>query len=144
MDPDAIFIILLYIVMLILTIGSIIGLSKKIWQTDMSLVLKLFVVGLLTFLLILAIVKFDGVESGEVQGRQFHISRWEIMIYSASLLIGLNWSINLSSKPALQTIKLHEYFKITVLTILFATLIPTMFYLLGNLFDKLNLLGSGG
>jgi hypothetical protein len=144
MDPDVFFIILLYFVMLVLTIGSIIGLSKKIWQSNVSTVLKFLVVGLLIFLLTIALVKFNGVESGEVKGRQFYISRWDIMIYSASLLIGLNWSINLCRKPALRTIKLHEYFKISILTILFATLIPTMFYLLGSFFEKLNLFGSGG
>jgi hypothetical protein len=37
-----------------------------------------------------------------------------------------------------------NYIKIIVLTITFAALIPTLFYLLGHLFDKLNLLGSGG
>ena len=139
MDPDAIFIILLYLIMLVLTIGSIIGLSKKIWLANVSVVLKLLVVGLLVGLLILALAKFDGVETGDVL-----ISRWEIMIYSASLLIGLNWSINLSRKAALQTIKVPKYIKVTVMTIVFATLIPTMFYLVGNFFDKLNLLGSGG
>jgi hypothetical protein len=144
MDPDAIFIILLYFSMLVLTIGSILGLSKKIWKTKVSMILKFLVVGLLIFLLTIALVKFNGVESGEVQGRQFYISRWDIMIYAASLLIGLNWSINLSHKPALQTIRLNEYFKITILTILFAIIIPTMFYLLGRFFEKLNLLGSGG
>lgn len=139
MDPDAIFIILLYITMLVLTIGSIIGLSKKIWQTGVSVALKLLVVGLLVGLLILALVKFDGVETGDVI-----ISRWEIMIYFASLLIGLNWSINLSRKPTLRTIKVSKNLKVTVMTIVFATLISTMFYLIGNFFDKLNLLGSGG
>ena len=139
MDPDAIFIILLYLTMLVLTIGSIIGLSKKIWHTNVSVVLKLLVVGLLVGLLILALVKFDGVETGDVI-----ISRWEIMIYSASLLIGLNWSINLSCKSALQSIKVPKYLKVTVMTIVFATLIPTTFHLIGNFFDNLNLLGSGG
>ena len=144
MDPDAIFIILLYLTMLVLTIGSIVGLSKKIWRTNVPVVLKLIVVGLLTFLVIFALIKFNGVETGEVQGRQIFISRWEIMIYSASILIGLNWSINLNRKQALQKIKLHKYFKITLVTIVLAIFIPTMFYLMGNFFDKLNLLGSGG
>ena len=138
MDLDAIFIILLYLTMLVLTIGSIIGLSKKIWGTDVKVILKLIVVGLLVSLLILALVKFDGVETGNTI-----ISRWEIMIYSASLLIGLNWSINLCRKSALQTIKMPQYLKVAVMTIVFAMLIPTMFYLIGNFFDKLNLLGSG-
>jgi hypothetical protein len=139
MDPDAIFIILLYITMFVLTIGSIIGLSKKIWQADISVILKLLVVGLLVGLLIFALAIFDGVETGDVI-----ISRWDIMIYSASLLIGLNWSINLSRKPVLQTIEVPKYLKVTVMTIVFATLIPTMFHLIGNFFDKLNLMGSGG
>ena len=139
MDPDAIFIILLYITLLILTLGSIIGLSRKIWQSDISIVLKLLVVGLLVGLLIFALLKFDTVETGEVT-----ISRWEIMIYSASLLIGLNWSINLSRKQVIQRIKLHKHIKVAVMTIAFAILIPTIFYFTVNLFDKLNLLGSGG
>ncbi len=139
MDPDAVFIILLYLTMLVLTIGSIIGLSKKILQANVSVVLKLLVVGLLVGLLILALVKFDGVETGDAV-----ISRWEIMIYSASILIGLNWSINLNRKSALQSIILPKYLKVAVITIVFAMLIPATFYLLGNFFDNLNLLGSGG
>ena len=139
MDPDAIFIILLYICLLILTIGSILGLSKKIWKSNVSIILKLLVVGLLAGLLILALYKFDTVETGNVT-----ISRWEIMIYSASLLIGLNWSINLSSKSGFQRINVPKYLKLTAMTIAFAILIPTIFYLSVNFFDKLNLLGSGG
>jgi hypothetical protein len=144
MDPDVIFIILLYFVLLILAIGSIIGLSKKIWKSNVSIVIKFILVGLLIFLLTIALFKFNGVESGEVKGQQFYISRWDIMIYLASLFIGLNWSLNLCRKPSLQTIKLNKYFKITILTILFAVIIPAIFFLLGNLFDNLNLLGSGG
>lgn len=139
MDPDAIFIILLYIGFLALTIGSIIGLSKKIWQSGVSAVLKLLVIGLLVSLLILALVKFDTVETGEVI-----INRWVIMIYSASLLIGLNWSINLVCKQPLKRIKVPNYLKVTVVTIGFTILIPTIFYFTANFFDKLNLLGSGG
>ncbi len=138
MDPDAVFIILLYIIMLVLTIGSIIGLSKKIWRVDVSVVIKLLLVGLLVGLLILALIKF-----GEIETENTIISIWEIMIYSASLLIGLNWSINLCSKPALKTIKIPKYIKVTVMSIVFAILISTMFYLIGNFFDKLNLMGSG-
>src|SRR5574343_51128 len=140
MDPDAIFIILLYLTMLVLTIGSIVGLSKKIWRANVSMVLKFIVVGLLTFLLIFALIKFDGVESGEVRGRQFYISRWEIMIYSASLLIGLNWSINLSNKQPFQRIRVSKSIKVIAMTILFAMLISTLFYLICKFFDNLNLL----
>ena len=99
----------------------------------------LLVVGLLAGLLILVLYKFDSVETGNVT-----ISRWEIMIYSASLLIGLNWSINLSSKSGFQRINVPKYLKLTAMTIAFAILIPTIFYLSVNFFDKLNLLGSGG
>ena len=125
--------------MLVLTIDSIIGLSKKIWSTNVPMVLKSLVIGLLIVLLILALAKFNGVERG-----RHIISRWEIMIYSASLLIGLNWSITIGRRQLLQDIKAPNYLKVTIMTIAFATLIPTMFYLIGNLFDKLNLLGSGG
>jgi hypothetical protein len=144
MDPDVIFIILLYITMLVLTVGSIIGLSKKIWRHDVPIALKLFVIGLLVGLLILALVKFNGVESGEVQGRQFYISRWDIMIYSASFLIGLNWSINIVHRQVFQRIKLPSYLKVTIMTIVFSVLIPTIFYFSANLFEKLNIMGSGG
>jgi hypothetical protein len=138
MDPDVIFLILLYITMLILTIGGIIGLSKKIWQCDVSIAIKLLVVGLLVGLLILALLKFDTIETGEVI-----ISRWEIMIYSASFLIGLNWGININRKQIIQKIKLPNYIKVTVMTILFTVFIPTLFYFLGNFFENLNLMGSG-
>ena len=139
MDPDVIFIILLYLIMLILTIGSIIGLSKKIWRSRVSIVIKLLVVGVLGGLLIFALSIFDTVETGSVT-----ISRWEIMIYSASLLIGLNWSINLNSKQLFERIKISKSLRVTVMTLMFAILIPTAFYFTANLFDKLNLLGSGG
>lgn len=139
MDPDAIFIILLYLIMLGLTIGCIIGLSTKIWESAASIVLKIFVIGVLVGLLILALLKFDGVESGYVI-----ISRWEIMIYSASFLIGLNWSINLIRKQSVLRIKVPTFVKAAFMTILFAIIIPTIFYVLANFFDKLNLLGSSG
>lgn len=139
MDPDAIFIILLYLCLLILTIGSIIGLSKKIWRSKVSIAVKLLVVGMLVGLLIFALSIFDTVETGNVT-----ISRWEIMIYSASLLIGLNWSINLNRKQFFERIKISKSIRVTVMTLMFAILIPTAFYFTANLFDNLNLLGSGG
>ena len=139
MDPDAIFIIFLYLIMLGLTIGCIIGLSRKIWLSDASMVLKIFVIGGLVGLLILALLKFDGVETGEVI-----ISRWTIMIYSASFLIGLNWSINLIRRQAFLRINAPAFVKASVMTILFTIMIPTIFSVLANFFDKLNLLGSGG
>ena len=103
------------------------------WKSNVSIILKLLVVGLLAGLLILVLYKFDSVETGNVT-----ISRWEIMIYSASLLIGLNWSINLSSKSGFQRINVPKYLKLTAMTIAFAILIPTIFYLSVNFFDKLN------
>jgi hypothetical protein len=139
MDPDGIFLILLYLCLLILTIGGIIGLSRKVWRSDVSLVIKLFVVGVLIGLLIFALVKFDTVETGEV-----FISRWEIMIYSASFIIGLNWSINLIRKQAFHRIKVPKYILVSVMTFVFTVSIPTIFYLTANFFDHLNLLGSGG
>jgi hypothetical protein len=139
MDPDAIFFILLYLYMLVLTIGSIIGLSRKIWRSKVSIAVKLLVVGVLIGLLIFALSIFGTVETGNVT-----ISRWEIMIYSASLLIGLNWSINLNRKQFFEKIKISKSLKVTVVTLVFAILIPTTFYFIANFFDKLNLLGSGG
>ena len=129
--------------MLALTIGSIIGFSKKIWKLDVLLSVKLIVIGLLVGLLTLALIKFNGTETGETAGSNY-ISRWEIMIYSASLLIGLNWSINLVYKQVFQQIKLPNYLKVTILTILFSVLIPVVFYFTANLLDKLNIMGSGG
>ncbi len=139
MDPDGIFLILLYLCLLGLTIRGIIGLSRKMWRSDVALAFKLLVVGVLIGLLIFALVKFDTVETGEVI-----ISRWEIMIYSASFLIGLNWSINLIRKQAFQRIKVPKYLLVTVMTIVFTISIPTIFYFTSNFFDRLNLLGSGG
>jgi hypothetical protein len=107
MDPDAIFIILLYLCMLVLTIGSIIGLSRKIWRSKVSIAVKLLVVGVLIGLLIFALSIFDTVGAGNVT-----ISRWEIMIYSASLLIGLNWSINLNRKQFFEKIKISKSLKL--------------------------------
>jgi hypothetical protein len=138
MDPDVIFIIFLYFCLLILTIGSITGISKKVWKSGLSKSLKLLVIGLLIGLLILALYKFDSVETGSVV-----ISRWKIMIYSASLLIGLNWSINLSKRPEFQRIKVNKYLKVTVLVVLITILIPVIFFSLANFLVKLNLLGSG-
>lgn len=138
MAPDAIFLILLYLCMLVLTIGSIIGLSRKIWRSKVSIAVKLLVVGVLIGLLIFALSIFGTVETGNVT-----ISRWEIMIYSASLLIGLNWSINLNRKQFFEKIKISKSLKVMVMTLVFAILIPTTFYFIANFFDKLNLLGSG-
>ena len=139
MDPDGIFFVLLYLLLLILTIGSIVGLSRKVWQSKVSIALKLLFVGILVGLLIFALSMFDTVETGEVT-----ISRWEIMIYSASFLIGMNWSINLNRRQIFQKIKVSKYLKVTIMTIVFAVLIPSIFYFTANFFDKLNLLGSGG
>jgi hypothetical protein len=143
MDPDVIFIILLYILMLILTIVSIFGLSKKIWRQGVSIAVKLIVIGLLVGLLIFALLIFNDTETGEtVVG--VVISRWEIMIYSASFLIGLNWSINLVRRQVFETIKLPNYLKVTILTIAFSVLIPSMFYFSAKVLEQLNIMGSGG
>lgn len=139
MDPDVIFIMLLYIIMLGLTIGCIIGLSKKLWLSEVSIALKIFIIGILVGLLILALLKFDGVETRDVI-----ISRWTIMIYSASFFIGLNWSINLSKRQALLRINAPSFVKVAIVTICFTIIIPTTFYFLANLLVKLNLFGSGG
>lgn len=139
MDPDVIFIMLLYLIMLGLTIGCIIGLSRKIWLSEVSIALKIFVIGVLVGLLILALLKFDGVETRDVI-----ISRWTIMIYSASFLIGLNWSINLTKKQAFLRLNAPSFVKAAFVTICFTIIIPTTFYFLANLLVKLNLFGSGG
>jgi hypothetical protein len=143
MDPDVIFIILLYILMLILTIVSIFGLSKKIWRQDVSIAVKLIVIGLLVGLLIFALLIFNGTETSETVGANV-ISRWEIMIYSASFLIGLNWSINLVRRQVFETFKLPNYLKVTILTIAFSVLIPTVFYFSAKVLEELNIMVSGG
>jgi hypothetical protein len=139
MGPDAIFIILLYFFLLILTIGSIIGLSRKIWKSKVSLAIKLLVVGSLVGLLIFALSIFDTVETGDVA-----ISRWEIMIYSASFLIGFNWSINLNRKQVFQRIRIPNWLKVVIMTMAFAVLLPALFYFMGKFFEELNIFGSGG
>ena len=139
MDPDAIFIILLYFIVLILTIGSIIGLSGKIWKSSLSLFFKLLLIGIPVSLLVLAILNFNTVETGNVV-----ISIFEVMIFSASILIGLNWSLNLKNRKLLQRIKLPVYLKVAIMTFLFTLLIPAVFYLTANFFERLNLMGSNG
>ena len=136
MDPDAIFIILLYFTFLILTIGSIIGLSKKIWNSTISKPVKLLFVGLSVFFLVIALLNFSGPADSAL---------WIIaIVIFPSFLIALNLSINIIRKHPFDKFKFPVNFKIIVLTILFSVLIPTVFYLIGNFFDWLNLMGSGG
>ena len=134
MDPDAIFIILLYFILFVLTVVSIVGLSKKIWASVTPTFIKILTVGLLLFLLIIGIFSFDTVDTGKAQ----------IIVLCASFIIAFNWSIDISKKLSNRTSKIKTYITISVLTIAFSFLIPFTLYYLGNLFDKLNLMGSGG
>jgi 4-amino-4-deoxy-L-arabinose transferase-like glycosyltransferase len=137
MDLDTIFVIILYLCMLFLSIGSIIALSRKIWRTKISMILKLLIPVILVGLLIIALLLFDTVETSEVK-----ISRWEVMIYSASIIIGLNLSLNLNRKKLLSKIKVASNLKVIIITIMFAIFISSTFYFTANLFDKLNILGG--
>lgn len=139
MDPDAIFIILLFLILFVLTIVSIVGLSKKIWRSATPTFLKILTVGLLLFLLIIALFKFDTVDTGKV-----YVSTAEIIVLCASFIIALNWSIDISKKLSNRTSKIKPYITIPLLTIALGFLIPFSLYWIGNLFDKLNLMGSGG
>ena|SRR5688572_11221896 len=139
MDPDVIFIIVLYLILFILTVVSIIGLSKKILKSNLSLITKLILIAILIILLCIGILKFDTVDTSSVVIRTI-----EVIIYSASILIALNWSIHLTKKYSFSGIKLATYLKVGILTLIIAILIPVAFYLLANHFDNLNLLGSGG
>jgi hypothetical protein len=136
MDPDAIFIILLYIIFFILTIGSIIGLSKKIWNSSFSKTVKFLFVGIPIIFLIIALQNFNGDAASVI---------WiiEIIIFP-SLLIGLNWSINIIRRQPYEKINLPKNLKIFCLTILFSSLLLSLLYLVGNFFDWLNLMGSSG
>lgn len=134
MDPDAIFIFLLYFIFLILTIGSIIALSKKIWKSNFSKTIKFLLLGLPIIFLIFALQNFGGDAASVI---------WiiEIIIFP-SLLIGLNWSINIIRRQPFDKIRLPIYLKIITLTIFISILIPSILYLIGNFFDWLNLMGS--
>jgi hypothetical protein len=139
LDSDAMIIIILFLILLVLTIGSLIGLSKKIWASAVPTILKILAIGLLLLLLIIGLFKFDTVDTGKI-----YISTAEIIVLSASFVIALNWSINISRKISKRTNKIKPYITIPVLTIAFSFLIPFSLYWLGILFDKLNLMGSGG
>lgn len=139
MDPDAIFIILLYFILFILTCASIIGLSRKIFKSKMSTAVKLLIVALLVGLLIAGILTIDTVYTNDVL-----ISPIDVIVFLASLSIGLNWSINLAHRRLLQRISIPVYVKVAIMTIVFTILIAAIFWLTANFFDKLNLMGSGG
>jgi hypothetical protein len=134
MDPDVIFLILLYFTLLIFAIGSIIGLTKKIWKASFSKTVKLVLIGLVIILLLVEILIFSSARSTWVLG---------LFIFFPSFLISLNWSINIIRTNPYDKIKLPINTKIIILTILFTVVIPTMFFLIGTFFDKLNLMGSG-
>jgi hypothetical protein len=134
MDPDVIFLILLYFTLLIFAIGSIIGLTKKIWKASFSKTVKLVLIGLVIILLLVEILIFSSARSTWVLG---------LFIFFPSFLISLNWSVNIIRTNPYDKIKLPINTKIIILTILFTVVIPTMFFLIGTFFDKLNLMGSG-
>lgn len=139
MDPDAIFIILLYIILLVVTVVNLIGLSNKIWSTGLSIVLKILLTGILLLLLVLGLFNIDTVDTGNV-----FISTAEFIVICASFVIAINWSINISRNLSKRPKKINPFIVIPLLTIFFTLLIPFCLYWLGNLFDKLNLMGSGG
>jgi hypothetical protein len=87
----------------------------------------------------IGLFKFDTVDTGRI-----YISTAEIIVLSSSFVIALNWSINISRIIFKRTNKIKPYITIPVLTIAFSFLIPFSLYWLGILFDKLNLMGSGG
>jgi len=100
MDPDAIFIILLFLILLVVTIINLVGLSKKIWASGAPTILKIFSIVLLLLLLIIGVSRFDTVDTGKV-----YISTVEIIILFASFVIAINWSINISRKLSNRTSK---------------------------------------
>jgi uncharacterized membrane protein len=114
-------------------------LFRKIWKSNFPNLIKILLIVPLLIFLVFAILKFDTVESGNVV-----LSTVEIIMLAASFLIGLNWSINLTRKQSFQKANLPQYLKIIILTIIFTILIPGLFYLTANFFDKLNLMGNGG
>ena len=139
MDPDAIFIIMLWFSLLILTIAAAINLLKKIWRSGFALAFKILLTPIVIFPLVFGIMKINTVEVGPPV-----ISIFDIIIYSASFIIALNWSINIARKLVKRNRPVSPYLSIPVLIIFFTLLIPFAFLQIGQLFDRLNLLGSGG
>jgi hypothetical protein len=137
--PGCFFIILLFFILFILTCASLIGLCRKIFRSKMSTTVKLLLIALLVGLLVAGIITINTAYTSDAL-----ISPTGIGVFSASLIMGLNWSINLTHGRLLKRISLPAYIKVAVMTIVFTILIPIIFYFTGDFFDKLNLMGSGG
>jgi hypothetical protein len=138
MDPDVIFIILLLLVFLILMIVNTVALVKKIARTKWPLAVKIAIPVLLVAFLIWAPWYFTNTVYTHDT-----VYQMDLIMGAGALVIGLNWSLNIA-----QNIKLRPGISpsivVILLTVVFTILLPLSLQLLGNLFDSMNIMGSGG
>lgn len=138
MDPDAIFIILLFIIYLILLVINSIGLIRKIIYMNWPLAIKIILPVLLVGFFIWGPWYFT--TTVHTSG----ISPYPILLTIGALVIGLNWSLNIAKGIQFSKTRLSRSALIILLTIAFTILLPLSLYLLGHIFDSLNIMGSSG
>jgi hypothetical protein len=138
MDPDAIFIIFLFIVFLVLLIINTIALIKKIARTKWPVAVKIIIPVLLMAFLVWAPWYFTNTvhTSGEV-------SPYELLMGAGAMIIGLNWSLNIARSMRFRSVRISRSMMVILLTLAFTILLPLSLYLLGHLFDSMNIMGSG-
>ncbi len=138
MDPDFIFIFLIWFIYLGFTIGAIIGLSRKIGGSRILKVYKALLICLIPALLVIAVYKFV-----TLNGDTMYYA--DILFYYAAFLISLNLSINIASK---YSTVLRKKFSLPIFILLMTAgltiAIPYFMYAASDFFDKLNLMGNGG
>ena len=128
MDPNIIFFFLFIVVFLILTIVNLVGLVAKISNFNLSTGKKAILIIFLIVSLTLGVL-FSFSDNFLVAG---------ITLFFASLISGLNWSLNLSRKYSGK----KKRRAIVLFTILFTILLPAALIFLIKLFDHLDLIQS--
>lgn len=139
MDPDAIFLMLLFLVFFVLLLVNTISLIKKIARTKWPLAVKIIIPVLLVAFLIWGPWYFTSTVYTNDTAYQM-----DLLMGAGALIIGLNWALNIAQNTTFRPGRISSSLVVILLTVAFTILLPLSLYLLGNLFDSMNIMGSSG
>jgi len=127
---DMLFIILLLLTLFMLLIFGVLGLVRKVWKSRFSPSVKTVLILLLLIFPVVAYLTKDQV------GSENGIGIAQILMVVATILIALNWSINLYRKYLNKGRQVNEFIFVPLLTIILSAIIMSCILVLNVLTDK--------